>query len=37
MDRLARLPQITIAAVRGYALGGGCMLAAAQDLRIAEQ
>ncbi len=27
---------MTIAAVRGHALGGGCMLAAAQDLRIAE-
>jgi enoyl-CoA hydratase/carnithine racemase len=29
MDRFARLPQVTVAAVRGYALGGGCMLAAA--------
>jgi len=36
MDRFARLPQVTVAAVRGYALGGGCMLAASQDLRIAE-
>jgi enoyl-CoA hydratase/carnithine racemase len=36
MDRFAQLPQVTLAVLDGYALGGGLMLAVAQDLRIAS-
>lgn len=36
MSRFAHLPQVTLAIIDGYALGGGLMLAVAQDLRIAS-
>ena len=36
MDRFSRLPQVTVAVIDGHALGGGLMLAVAQDLRIAS-